>query len=322
MGDVNFATLLLAALAALWLCYVLPGVSRRRSVLGTVHEKQRERDSTTQRLLRSTADTEDGQAMTEDQPALSAASTRQRILASDEAYRATADAAAVERGDEHADRSRRSRDRAPRTGGSTAARLSASASIARAHRLGEEQRRRRTIALFVLAGATVLWALVAVFASAIPLWTALVPAVALAGFVVLLRRAELIRRERMRRVAALRSRVESEVGAMPFARRGSTASPETDAATERFEALLDGKGLADEHPHRADPAGSHVWTPVPVPTPAYLLKDSSPIAPTPISGSLSYGYEAEDVEQNEAADETEVRVDFDLDSVMEQRRRA
>ncbi len=123
------------------------------------------------------------------------------------------------------------------------------------------RRRRRVLMLLVLALAVVS---LAVGAERLPTLSIAVPAVLLAGFLLLARRAavaEARRRARMRRVMA-RRRAEAQAQAEAEEQRAADAA--VSASGKRIAVL--------DEPEPAEPTDPNAWEPVPVPLPTYLTK--------------------------------------------------
>ncbi len=123
-------------------------------------------------------------------------------------------------------------------------------------------RRRRRVLLTLLLALVVV--ILAVRADRLPTVSVAVPAVMLAGFLVLARRAavaEARRRAHLRRA---------------LTRRRAQAQAEAEAQRAASEAAAAGKRIAIlDEPEPVEPVDPNAWEPVPVPLPTYLTKDKA-----------------------------------------------
>lgn len=180
--------------------------------------------------------------------------------------------------------------------------------------------------LLGLAALVVLTAILSL-AGALPGAVPLVALALLVAYVVLLRRAELRRREHAQRLAARQERTRrlsapvharAEEHARPAAVAATAAEPATPAAASVEEAIS------------AAPPVVREWTPRPVPRPAYSLRgevDDLASRHRRHRDSIAFGgFEAEDVEDREARTEDvaalEPASELDLDAVLARRRGA
>lgn len=190
--------------------------------------------------------------------------------------------------------------------------------------------RSRSLLRGLLVGLTgvSIAAVVLAVTGVITWWIPVVPAVALVAFVLVLRRAELVRRERARREASRVRRARALAVAEPAE---SEPAPEVTAEPEPVARVTETP--ADVEVAIAQPAPSaREWTPRPVPRPTYALRgDVEDLASRHILHrasvlGVSTAYEDEDVETDEAVREelesAAPAADLDLDAILARRRGA
>lgn len=198
---------------------------------------------------------------------------------------------------------------------------------ARIDHLEERERSRRLLTVVLSALAAVTLALTVLAATAaVPWWVAGLSAAGLAIYLVGLRRAELERRVRSRRAAALaREQHEHETRSRPYAldeapvRAEITAPP---AAPVQRQPLEETAERATRHM-----AAAGEWTPRPVPRPAYTMRGevddlaSRHAAHRESVGVTAVPLEVDGVEELEAVDEGFApAADLHLDEVLARRR--
>jgi hypothetical protein len=345
MGGINLSALVFALVVVLWLVYALPGIVRRRDLLGEVEAVVRERGSESVQVL-SAPPALAGRHVAAPAEPNGVTMSEQRVLASREKFAGSSAAL-------------------PALGDGPAPLSDASA---RAQERGRRQRQVRTVVLLALAAVSLV-TVVAALVSALPLWVPLTALGALALFVVGLRRAEVQRLEAMRRVEELRAEIEAnrrhdavriaspgsagsadegedEVEAPAAAHRApgaaSGASPADRAAVDPVAETGPAGGAGAAGSRSADSSADRTWTPVPVPTPSYLLKDDAGSVYERLAArrSAPVAFESADVEDQEWADEVaagaelpslgradlrmapqeRLELDFDLDQVLARRR--
>lgn len=284
MGTINLGAVLFALLLLVWLAYAVPRIAERRDVMGQTRPIDLSRDSGTARDLTE------------------AAHLRRR---SSEVHADMSDNRLLSRPSDPTSR--------PRFEEPARVVIDQEDSAARSR----HGRRTALVALVALAVVALVLALAGVLAWYVPV----IPLVAVAGFVVLLRRAELARRDRVRGETSARRR------ALAAAR---TAAAERLAAPRReVETPAEAAGTAPAPAALRDP---HEWTPRPVPRPTYSLRgDVDDLRSRHLEHRASVlgtstGYEREDLEDREAVRE-EVEglapaVDLGLDEILARRRGA
>lgn len=284
MGTINLGAVLFALLLLVWLAYAVPRIAERRDVMGQTRPIDLSRDSGTARDLTE------------------AAHLRRR---SSEVHADMSDNRLLSRPSDPTSR--------PRFEEPSRVVIDQEGSAARSR----HGRRTALVALVALTAVALVLALAGVLAWYVPV----IPLVVLAGFVILLRRAELARRDRVRGETSARRR------ALAAAR---TAAAERLAAPRREEeTAAEAAGTAPAPAALRDP---HEWTPRPVPRPAYSLRgdvddlQSRHLEHRASVLGTSTGYEREDLEDQEAVRE-EVEglapaVDLGLDEILARRRGA
>lgn len=293
METFNLGAVLFALLLLLWLAYALPQVASRRDLMGQARAAERAEVSASARDLSEIA----------------------------RARRPSHEVTAPMRDDRlllrPADPTRRPRfDDEPGT------------------RIDHDLERHRSRRLLKAVLAVLALALVAVGAAAAlsyaPWWTPIIPAVALGLYVIGLRRAELERRNRVARAARRARQEAASVGRAERAARHGVDTTEQSAGTVTDTATGD-RDRADELDASAELAAQRLaapgeWVPRPVPRPTYALRGevddlaTRHAAHRALMGS-PVAFEADDVEELEAADESlPPAMDLDLDAVLARRR--
>ena len=293
METFNLGAVLFALLLLLWLAYALPQVAARRDLMGQARAAERAEVSASARDLSEIA----------------------------RARRPSHEVTAPMRDDRlllrPADPTRRPRfDDEPGT------------------RIDHDLERHRSRRLLKAVLAVLVLALVAVGAAAalgyVPWWTPIIPAVVLGLYVIGLRRAELERRNRVARAARLARQEAASAGrAERAARHGVDATEQssgtpTDPTTDEHDRADDLDTSAELAAQRLAAPGE--WVPRPVPRPTYALRgEVDDLATRHAAHRALMGapvaFEADDVEELEAADETlPPAMDLDLDAVLARRR--
>lgn len=293
METFNLGAVLFALLLLLWLAYALPQVASRRDLMGQARAAERAEVSASARDLSEIA----------------------------RARRPSHEVTAPMRDDRlllrPADPTRRPRfDDEPGT------------------RIDHDLERHRSRRLLKAVLAVLALALVAVGAAAAlsyaPWWTPIIPAVALGLYVIGLRRAELERRNRVARAARRARQQAASAGRAERAARHGVDATEQSAGTAADTAAGD-HDRADDLDASAELAAQRLsapgeWVPRPVPRPTYALRgDVDDLATRHAAHRALVGapvaFEADDVEELEAADETlPPAMDLDLDAVLARRR--
>ena len=293
METFNLGAVLFALLLLLWLAYALPQVASRRDLMGQARAAERAEVSASARDLSEIA----------------------------RARRPSHEVTAPMRDDRlllrPADPTRRPRfDDEPGT------------------RIDHDLERHRSRRLLKAVLAVLALALVAVGAAAAlsyaPWWTPIIPAVALGLYVIGLRRAELERRNRVARAARRARQQAASAGRAERAARHGVDATEQSAGTTADTAAGD-HDRADDLDASAELAAQRLsapgeWVPRPVPRPTYALRgDVDDLATRHAAHRALVGapvaFEADDVEELEAADESlPPAMDLDLDAVLARRR--
>ena len=293
METFNLGAVLFALLLLLWLAYALPQVASRRDLMGQARAAERAEVSASARDLSEIA----------------------------RASRPSHEVTAPMRDDRlllrPADPTRRPRfDDEPGT------------------RIDHDLERHRSRRLLKAVLAVLALALVAVGAAAAlsyaPWWTPIIPAVALGLYVIGLRRAELERRNRVARAARRARQQAASAGRAERAARHGVDATEQSAGTTADTAAGD-HDRADDLDASAELAAQRLsapgeWVPRPVPRPTYALRgDVDDLATRHAAHRALVGapvaFEADDVEELEAADESlPPAMDLDLDAVLARRR--
>lgn len=286
VGSINLGAVLLVLLLLLWVAYALPHIAQRREVMGRARSAERTEVSPTARDLSAVVRSR--------RPSreVSAPMTEDRLLLrpADPTRRPRFDAAPGERIDHLEERAR--------------------------------SRRLLTAVLLLLSAAFVATvALVAM--DRLPLWAPAVPAAALVAYMIGLRRAELERRARTRRAAAL-ARME-----VTRAKDEAAARAEAPASAPLIESRRPERPALAETTERAarQVTAPGEWTPRPVPRPTYTMRGevddlaSRHAAHRASMRATTVPLERGDVEVLEAADERFApAVDLHLDEVLARRR--
>lgn len=293
METFNLGAVLFALLLLLWLAYALPQVASRRDLMGQARAAERAEVSASARDLSEIA----------------------------RARRPSHEVTAPMRDDRlllrPADPTRRPRfDDEPGT------------------RIDHDLERHRSRRLLKAVLAVLALALVAVGAAAAlgyaPWWTPIIPAVALGLYVIGLRRAELERRNRVARAARRARQQAASAGRAERAARHGVDATEQSAGTAADTATGD-HDRADDLDASAELAAQRLsapgeWVPRPVPRPTYALRgEVDDLATRHAAHRALVGapvaFEADDVEELEAADESlPPAMDLDLDAVLARRR--
>ncbi|MFQ6484956.1 hypothetical protein [Brachybacterium epidermidis] len=286
MESINLGAVLFALLLVLWVAYAIPQLAQRRDVMGRARAAERTEVSATARDLSA--------AIRSRRPSreVSAPMAEDRLLLrpADPTRRPRFDATPGERIDH----------------------------------LEERARHRRLLAV-VLVSLLLATAAVGVlaFTQMMPVWSPAVPAAVLAVYLVGLRRAELERRARSQRAAAI---AKQEARAREEALRVRDEAP---VAASRPAARLPERGTLEETSERAarQVAAPGEWTPRPVPRPTYTMRGEVEDLATRHAAHREYvrattvPLERGDVELLEATDEQAApAVDLHLDEVLARRR--
>lgn len=283
METINLGAVLFALLLLVWLLYAVPRIAERRDLMGHARAVDLSRDS------RAARDLTDAAHHRRRDPEVHAAMPENRLLT------------------RPVDPTRRPRFEEP-----------ARIDVETAAPAGPGRRVRAVL----LAGLVALTALAVVLAviGAVAWYVPLVPVAILAGYVALLRRAELSRRERLRQEVSARRRALA--GA-----RSAGGSAASAGATEAEQRESEAPSAA---PAPAPRPGE--WTPRPVPRPAYSLRgdvddlDTRHAAHRASVLGTSVPLENEGVEEQEAARERveslPVAADLGLDEILARRRGA
>lgn len=283
METINLGAVLFALLLLVWLLYAVPRIAERRDLMGHARAVDLSRDSQAAR------DLTDAAHHRRRDPEVHAAMPENRLLT------------------RPVDPTRRPRFEEP-----------ARIDVETAAPAGPGRRVRAVL----LAGLVALTALAVVLAviGAVAWYVPLVPVAILAGYVALLRRAELSRRERLRQEVSARRRALA--GA-----RSAGGSAASAGATEAEQRESEAPSAA---PAPAPRPGE--WTPRPVPRPAYSLRgdvddlDTRHAAHRASVLGTSVPLENEGVEEQEAARERveslPVAADLGLDEILARRRGA
>ncbi|SLM91310.1 hypothetical protein [Brachybacterium nesterenkovii] len=283
METINLGAVLFALLLLVWLLYAVPRIAERRDLMGHARAVDLSRDS------RAARDLTDAAHHRRRDPEVHAAMPENRLLT------------------RPVDPTRRPRFEEP-----------ARIDVETAAPAGPGRRVRAVL----LAGLVALTALAVVLAviGAVAWYVPLVPVAILAGYVALLRRAELSRRERLRQEVSARRRALA--GA-----RSAGGSAASAGATEAEQCESEAPSAA---PAPAPRPGE--WTPRPVPRPAYSLRgdvddlDTRHAAHRASVLGTSVPLENEGVEEQEAARERveslPVAADLGLDEILARRRGA
>lgn len=283
METINLGAVLFALLLLVWLLYAVPRIAERRDLMGHARAVDLSRDS------RAARDLTDAAHHRRRDPEVHAAMPENRLLT------------------RPVDPTRRPRFEEP-----------ARIDVETAAPAGPGRRVRAVL----LAGLVALTALAVVLAviGAVAWYVPLVPVAILAGYVALLRRAELSRRERLRQEVSARRRALA--GA-----RSAGGSAASAGATEAEQRESEAPSAAPAHAPRPGE-----WTPRPVPRPAYSLRgdvddlDTRHAAHRASVLGTSVPLENEGVEEQEAARERveslPVAADLGLDEILARRRGA
>ncbi|MCT1384428.1 hypothetical protein M4D54_02080 [Brachybacterium sp. p3-SID1565] len=286
MESINLGAVLFALLLVLWVAYAIPQLAQRRDVMGRARAAERTEVSATARDLSA--------AIRSRRPSreVSAPVPQDRLLLrpADPTRRPRFDATPGERIDH----------------------------------LEERARHRRLLAV-VLVSLLLATAAVGVlaFTQMLPVWSPAVPAAVLAVYLVGLRRAELERRARSQRAAAI---AKQEARAREEALRIRDEAP---VAASRPAARLPERDTLEGTTERAarHVAAPGEWTPRPVPRPTYTMRGEVDDLATRHAAHREYvrattvPLERGDVELLEATDEQAApAVDLHLDEVLARRR--
>ncbi|MGP9695135.1 hypothetical protein ACT3TZ_11020 [Brachybacterium sp. AOP25-B2-12] len=293
METFNLGAVLFGLLLFAWLGYAVPRIAERRELMGRAQRADASHDTTTGRDLSATARsrrrTREVHAPMADNRLLSRPSDPTRRPRFEEPVRVE-----LESFDEPAP--------------------SRSRSLLRGVLVG-------------LTGVSVAGLVLAV-TGVIAWWIPVVPAVALVAFVLGLRRAELVRRERARRDASRARRARTLAATAPVEVESAPAE-----VVEPVPAAPIAQTPTDVERAIARPApAAREWTPRPVPRPAYALRgDVEDLATRHHAHresvlGISTAYEDEDVEADEAVREelesAAPAADLDLDAILARRRGA
>lgn len=287
METINLGAVLFALLLLVWLLYAVPRIAERRDLMGHARAVDLSRDS------RAARDLTDAAHHRRRDPEVHAAMPENRLLT------------------RPVDPTRRPRFEEP-----------ARIDVETAAPAGPGRRVRAVL----LAGLVALTALAVVLAviGAVAWYVPLVPVAILAGYVALLRRAELSRRERLRQEVSARRR------ALAGARSAGGSAAADAASASATEAEQRESEAPSAAPAPAPRPGE--WTPRPVPRPAYSLRgdvddlDTRHAAHRASVLGTSVPLENEGVEEQEAARERveslPVAADLGLDEILARRRGA
>lgn len=287
MGTFNLGAVLFALLLLVWLAYAVPRIAERRDVIGQTRPID---------LSRNTGASRD----------LTAAAHHRRR--SPEVHAAMPDNRLLSR---HLDPHGRPRSAEPAPG------LPGREVAADRSRDG-----RRTV-LVALVAVTAI-ALVLALVRALPWYLPLLSLAVVAGFVIVLRRAELVRRARVRGESTAR---HQESGSTRVSVEQGATRAVSDASSDSGE-----QASLDAAPAPVTMRDPHEWTPRPVPRPTYSLRgDVDDLQTRHLEHRASVlgtplGYEREDLEAHEATREQveglAPAVDLNLDEVLARRRGA
>jgi hypothetical protein len=250
VDSINLGAVLFALLLLVWISIALPQTVRRRDVMGTARAAEKKRSTTVARDLSAAA-----RERPRNHEVTAMSKDRLLLRSADPTKRPRFESEPLVTVDPLADR-----------------------------------HRHQHLMVGVMAGLavlTIVWG-VLVALTPLPVGTVLIPAVALALYVVGLRRAELDRRERARRAARFRrAEADGEATDRTAARDASAASPAgrggsgTDAAATSAadpSAPAGGtaprnEGLGEQIEHAAqDVIAAGEWLPRPVPRPTYAMR--------------------------------------------------
>lgn len=283
METINLGAVLFALLLLVWLLYAVPRIAERRDLMGHARAVDLSRDS------RAARDLTDAAHHRRRDPEVHAAMPENHLLT------------------RPVDPTRRPRFEEP-----------ARIDVETAAPAGPG-RRVRAVLLAGLGALTALAVILAVI-GAVASYVPLVPVAILAGYVALLRRAEVSRRERLRQEVSARRRALA--GA-----RSAAADAASGGATEAEQRESEAPSAA---PAPAPRPGE--WTPRPVPRPAYSLRGDVDDLHTRHAAhrasvlGTSVPLENEGVEEQEAARERveslPVAADLGLDEILARRRGA
>lgn len=286
MESINLGAVLFALLLVLWVAYAIPQLAQRRDVMGRARAAERTEVSATARDLSA--------AIRSRRPSreVSAPMAEDRLLLrpADPTRRPRFDATPGERIDHLEERAR--------------------------------HRRLLAVALVSLLLATAAAGVLAL-TQMLPVWSPAVPAAVLAVYLVGLRRAELERRARSQRAAAI---AKQEARAREEALRVRDEAP---VAASRPAARLPERDTLEGTTERAARrvAAPGEWTPRPVPRPTYTMRGEVEDLATRHAAHREYvrattvPLERGDVELLEATDEQAApAVDLHLDEVLARRR--
>lgn len=286
METINLGAVLFALLLLVWLLYAVPRIAERRDLMGHARAVDLSRDSQAAR------DLTDAAHHRRRDPEVHAAMPENRLLT------------------RPVDPTRRPRFEEP-----------ARIDVETAAPAGPGRRVRAVL----LAGLVALTALAVVLAviGVVAWYVPLVPVAILAGYVALLRRAELSRRERLRQEVSARRRALAGGSAGGSAAGDAASASATEAEQRESEA-------PSAAPAPAPRPGE--WTPRPVPRPAYSLRGDVDDLHTRHAAhrasvlGTSVPLENEGVEEQEAARERveslPVAADLGLDEILARRRGA
>ena len=287
METINLGAVLFALLLLVWLLYAVPRIAERRDLMGHARAVDLSRDS------RAARDLTDAARHRRRDPEVHAAMPENRLLT------------------RPVDPTRRPRFEEP-----------ARIDVETAAPAGPGRRVRAVL----LAGLVALTALAVVLAviGDVAWYVPLVPVAILAGYVALLRRAELSRRERLRQEVSARRR------ALAGARSAGGSAAADAASVSATEAEQRESEAPSAAPAPAPRPGE--WTPRPVPRPAYSLRGDVDDLHTRHAAhrasvlGTSVPLENEGVEEQEAARERveslPVAADLGLDEILARRRGA
>lgn len=301
MESINLGALMFALLLLVWLVYAVPRIAERRDVMGQAHHHE---EPTVSPLARDLSDAcRNRRRHLEERPPMPPA----RLLSTSSAPQGS---------DAHRE-------------GTAPAQLDAGPHGAAPAPQGPRGARRGVLR-GILVGLAALSALALVLAvvGAIAWYVPVVPLLALAAMIIVLRRAELARR-----AAVSASHLEDDGRA--DAPDPTAARPEIPAAASQDAAAAQPTVEAPDAFERArsiETSEAREWMPRPVPRPTYSLRGEvndlgtrhrehrSSVLGTPVP------YESADVEMQEAAaeetGEMAAPVDLDLDAILARRRGA
>lgn len=289
METINLGAVLFALLLLVWLLYAVPRIAERRDLMGHARAVDLSRDS------RAARDLTDAARHRRRDPEVHAAMPENRLLT------------------RPVDPTRRPRFEEP-------ARIDVESAAP-----AGPGRRVRAVLLVGLAALTALTVVLAVLGT-VAWYVPLVPVAILVGYVALLRRAELSRRERLRQEVSARRR------ALAGARGAGTSAATADAPVSAAEPAAEERESEAPSAAPAPAPRPGEWTPRPVPRPAYSLRGdvddlhTRHVAHRASVLGTSVPLEHEGVEEQEAARERveslPVAADLGLDEILARRRGA